>query len=164
VRQSPAVAILTACLLHDRRGESGLVPAEPFVKRALALIASILLVSGCQSPLDPDAVRNAELYFPPRFKYVEKPVYCFTAEERERALQEHRQIGSDTLFEFVVDSQGQVRKVRLVQTYQPSHRHEDILAHARSMVFSPDAESDRYRAFYFAAKYAYNSEFQWVND
>ncbi len=134
------------------------------MKRALALIASVLLVSSCQAPLDADAVRNAELYFPPRFKYVEKPVYCFTAEERERALQEHRKTGSNTLFEFVVDRQGQVMKVRFVQTYQPSHRHEDILAHARTMVFSPDTESQRYRAFYFPTKYAYSAEFQWIND
>jgi hypothetical protein len=134
------------------------------VKRALALLASVLLVSACQTPLDPEAVRNAELYVPPRFKYVEKPVYCFTPEERERALQEHRKLGSNTLFEFVIDSQGEVRKVRFVQTYQPAHRHEDILAHARMMVFSPDAESGRFRAFYFPAKYSYNTEFQWLNE
>jgi hypothetical protein len=133
------------------------------VKSGLALIASGILLSACQAPLDADAVRNAELYFLPRFKYVEKPVYCFTPEERERALEEHRAIGSDTLFEFVIDSQGQVQKVRLVQTYQPSYRHEDILAHARRVTFSPDSESEQYRAFYYSTKYTYDSEFQWVN-
>jgi hypothetical protein len=134
------------------------------VKRALALIASVLLVSSCQTPLDPDAVRNAELYFPPKFKYVEKPKYCFTAEERERALQEHRMLGSNSLFEFVIDSQGQVMKARIVQTFQPAHRHEDILAHIRSMVFSADASSPLYRAFYVSTKYRYETEFQWLND
>jgi hypothetical protein len=134
------------------------------VKTALALLSTVLLSAGCKSHLDPDAVRSADLYFPPRYKYVEKPVYCFSAEERERALQEYRTLGSNTLFEFVIDSEGLVRKVRFVQTYEPSHRQQDILAHARAMVFSPDAESDKFRAFYYPVKYDFKSEFQWLND
>jgi hypothetical protein len=134
------------------------------VKTALTLLSAVLLAAGCKSTLDPEAVQNADLYFLPRFKYVEKPVYCFSAEERERALQEYRKTRSNILFEFVIDSEGQVKKVRFVQTYEASHRQQDILAHARSMVFSPDAESDKFRAFYYPVKYDFESEFQWMND
>lgn len=134
------------------------------MKIARALLSAVLLVAGCKSHLDPDAVRNAELYFLPRFRCVEKPVYCFTAEERERALQEHRRLGSDILFEFVIDNEGQVVKVRFVQTYEPEHRHADILAHARRMVFTPDTENGPYRAFYFPTKYNARYEFDWLND
>ena len=132
------------------------------MKRIPALIASALLVSGCRSPLDPEAVRNAELYFLPRYRYVETPKYCFTDEEREHALQECGRLGGDTMFEFVVDTQGHVSKVRLVQTYQPAHRHEDILAHAQTMVFTPNTKNELYRAFYFPTKYTYNAEFEWL--
>jgi hypothetical protein len=132
------------------------------MKRALALIATGLLVSGSTS-VDPAAVQNAEVYFPPLFRRVEKPRYCFSAAERERAVQESRRIGAETLFEPVVDREGKVEKARLVRTDQPKHRQEDILAHARVMVFSPDAESDRYRAFYFPTQYGYESTFEWLD-
>jgi hypothetical protein len=137
-------------------------PTDSFMKSALALIATLLL-SGCPSQVDPAAVREAEVFFPPRFRYVEKPRYCFSAAERERALQEYRAVGADTLFEFVIDGEGKVMQARIVRTDQPRHRHEDIVAHARVMVFSPDAESDLYRAFYFPAQYTYKSEFEWAD-
>ncbi len=131
--------------------------------RTISLLATVLLASACTSPPDPAAVQAAEVYFPPRFRHVEEPRYCFSAAERERALQEYRKLGSDTLFEFVVDREGRVQKARLVKTNQPEHRHADILAHARVMVFSPEAGSDRYRAFYFPTQYRYESEFEWAN-
>jgi len=130
--------------------------------RVLALIATAVLMSGCKTT-DPVAVQNAEVYFIPRFKYVEEPRFCFDAAERERALREYRKLGADTLFEFVIDSEGKVMKTRLLKTDQPEHRREDMLAHARIMVFSADVESHLYRAFYFPTKYTYESEFQWFD-
>lgn len=132
------------------------------MKIVLALTAIVFLVSGCET-VDPIAVRNAEIWFPPRFRHVETPDYCFSAAERERALQEYRQLGADTLFEIVVDSAGKVRRARLVKTNQPAHRHENMVSHARAMTFSPEAESDQYRAFYYPTQYTYESEFDWAD-
>ena len=131
---------------------------------SLSLIATLLLSPGCVSPLDPAAVQAAEVYFPPRFKYVAEPQYCFSPAECKHALLECAKRKADTLFEFVVDSDGKVKKARLVKTQQPSDHEEVMLEHARVMVFSADAESKLYRCFYFPVKYTYSSDFKWSTD
>jgi hypothetical protein len=132
------------------------------MRRALVLALTAILLSGCETT-DPAAVQNAEIFFLPRFRYVDEPRFCFDAAERERALQEYKKLGADTLLEFVIDNQGHVRKTRLVKTDQPKHRHEDIVAHARVMTFTEDPESSQYRAFYFPMEYTYKSEVEWVD-
>ena len=129
--------------------------------KALALIASAVLFCGCET-IDPVAIENAQVYFPPLFKVVDEPRFCFEPAERERALQEYRELEANTLFELVIDRAGQVKQARIVTTRHPEHRRADMLAHARRMVFSEDPESSRYRAFYLPMQYGYESEFEWI--
>ena len=134
------------------------------MKRMLALLAALSLLPGCTTPpVDPVAVENAEVYFPPRFQYVAEPRFCFSPAERERAIQESKRMGVDTLFEFVIDSEGVVKKARIVRTDLWRNRHEAMENHARVMVFSKDSNREMYRAFYFPTNYTYNIEFEWVD-
>ncbi len=135
----------------------------PTMKRTLALIATLTLLSSCETPpVDPVAVESAQVYFPPRFRYVAEPRYGFSPAERERALREATKLGVNTLFEFVIDSEGVVKKARLVRTDLWRNRHEAMENHARVMVFSKDPDKEMYRAFYFPMNYTYESEFEWV--
>ena len=133
----------------------------------LAVLAMLSLIQGCPAPavapIDPVAVASAEVYFPPKFEYVQQPAFCFSPAERERALQECKKMGANTLFEFVVDNGGKVRQARVVKTSLWSDRVEAMESHARMMVFSADPRNDRYRAFYYPVNYTYESTFEWMN-
>jgi hypothetical protein len=131
------------------------------LKWFLAMGSVLLLVSACKSAASAEAVAAATLYFPPNFKYVEEPRYSFSSAERQRALQEYREQGADTLFELVIDHQGRVMKARLLRTHVSEVYHDDMIHHALRMEFSPDANCQMYRAFYFPAKYSHTAEFEW---
>lgn len=139
--------------------------------KRLPTLATIAIVSwlhgGCQlpstPPVDAAAVKNAELYFPPRFRYVAEPRFCFSPAERERALQEWQRRGANTLFEFVVDNRGKVRKSRVVKTNLWADRVEPMEEHARVMVFTADPKNEGFRAFYLAANYTLERTFEWLN-
>jgi hypothetical protein len=131
------------------------------MNRTLALLPLLALVSGCTS-IPPEAVEHATLYFPPQFKYIDEPRYCFSPAEREKALQTYRKKGADTLFELVIDSQGKVKKARLLRTHVDTIYHEDMENHARSFEFTKDTEGHRFRAFFFPTKYKHESTFEWI--
>jgi hypothetical protein len=130
--------------------------------KTLIFVATAWLTTGCTS-VDPTAVDSAEVFFPPRFRYVGEPRFCFSSAERERARRESKEMGADTLFELVIDEAGKVRKARLVTTRQPEHRHEDMVAHAYRLVFTEVSVSGLYRAFFFPTRYAYESKFDWAH-
>lgn len=102
------------------------------------------------------------LYFPPLFKYVEEPKYAFSAAERQRAIQEYRKYGADTLFELIVDHDGKVKRARLLRTQVRREYHQEMIEHVRRMSFTQDAENQKYRAFFFPTRYRLNAEFEWV--
>lgn len=133
---------------------------------ALILLAALLVVSaGCAaSPTDAE-VASATLFFPPHYRRIDEPRFCFSEAERQRALQEYRKQGADTLFELVIDARGAVKDVRLVRTHVDRHYHQDMLDHARWFAFSPDAADTAgtgYRAFFYPVKYRYDPSFEWI--
>ena len=131
--------------------------------KALALVCLLVLGGSCRSPATAEEVQAATLYFPPTFKVVDRPRFSFSMAERQRALDEYRDHGADTLFEVVVDGDGRVVKSRLVRTQVPASYHDDLEAHARRFQFTEDAQS-LYRAFYFPVRYRYDSELEWVGE
>lgn len=135
-------------------------------RMALRLHLSIpvsLLALACQGP-SPEDVRDAVLYFPPQVRHVDAPRFCFLPAERERALQEYEEGGADTLFELVVDAEGQVRRARLVRTHVRDEYHEVMEEHARRFKFTPAPEDEGYRAFYLPMRYRLDSEFEWIGE
>ena len=129
------------------------------MKLALSLLSALLLFTSCIAP--PESFDGVTLYFAPAMKYVDEPRFSFTDQERRYALQEYRTDGSNTLFEFVIDSQGKVKKSRVVKTSVKREYRDTLENHARGMVFSKDSESDRYRAFYYRVDYDFNANFEW---
>lgn len=129
---------------------------------ARALGLALLLLASCQVAVTDAELRSAPLYFPPNFKFVAEPRPAFTAAERQRALLEAKAQGVDTLFELVIDSEGRVRRARLLRTHHPARHHEFLLEHARGFEFAPDARSALYRAFYYPTNYELNVSFEWL--
>jgi len=127
----------------------------------LLVLGAPLAALGCTS-VSASEVDSATLYFPPRFRYVDEPRSCFDPAERERALREYRERGADTLFEIVGGKDGTVRKARLLRTYVKPVDHPSLEDHARRLQFSPDSESEMYRAFYFPVRYRHDATFEWI--
>jgi hypothetical protein len=129
---------------------------------AVLLAASLALATSCEAPVTAEELERATLYFPPQFKYVEEPRFCFTRAERERALKEYKQVGADTLFEVIIDNEGTVKKVRLLRTHVRKDYHDFMLEHARWFLFTEDPGSEMYRAFYYPIVYDFEAEFEWL--
>lgn len=127
----------------------------------LVSLLALLPAWGCTTPVSDAEIEAATLYFPPSFKVLTEPSWSFTAAERQRALREYKQQGADTLFEFVIDSEGRVERSRLLRTHVEPVYHEQMEVHARAMVFSKDDRAGLYRAFYFPASYRMNNRFEW---
>ena len=132
------------------------------MKTPYVLVSLLVVLSACIAP-SPEEVAAATLYFPPQFKRIAEPRFCFSSAERERALQGCREDGADTLFEIVIDAKGKVEKVRLIRTHVDPDYQQDMLDHANGFGFTPDATGSGYRAFFFPVKYHYQSEFEWID-
>jgi hypothetical protein len=133
---------------------------SPAIARVLG--PALLVLASCQAAVSDAELRSAPLYFPPNFKYVAEPRPGFTAAERQRALLEAKAQGVDTVFELVIDSEGRVRRARLLRTHHPARHHELLLEHARGFEFEQDAQSELYRAFYYPTNYELNLSFEWL--
>jgi len=92
-------------------------------------------------PRRPPEVASAALYVPPRLKRIAEPRFCFTPAERARTLQAYRRDGADTLFELVADQRGEVQKARLIRSHVRREYHDEMKAHARRFVSTPDARA-----------------------
>ena len=130
--------------------------------KSLLVLLFALAVSSCVTQEADPSVANAELYFPPNFRYVAEPRFCFRPAERRRALDVYRELGADTLFEIVIDPEGKVRKARLLRSSVDRDYHDDVESHARQLVFTPELTTELYRAFYFPVTYSRQAEFQWM--
>jgi len=138
------------------------MPRRALIGTLLVLVSLLLASAGCTAPPSAAEVAAATLYFPPEVRRIDEPRFCFSAAERERALQEYRSDGSDTLFECVIDDQGKVKKVRLLRTHVNRVYHQDMLNHARWFVFTPDLKGQGYRAFFLPMKYRFDATFEWI--
>lgn len=140
-------------------------PATPArMPTLVARVVSWVLVlgSGCKASASPEEVAEAVLFFPPVYRSVEEPTFSFTDAERMKALQEYRRQGADTLFELIVDPQGKVRKARIVKTWVKPIYHDIVLEHALALEFSPQVDTEFFRAFYYPLEYRFQSTFEWL--
>lgn len=136
-------------------------PAPRGRPRAGALGAAcfaLVALAGCRSGPDEAEVAAATLFFPPTFRYVEEPRFCFSAAERERALQGFRELGVDSLFELIVDDSGRVVESRIVRTRVEELYHPIVLEHANAFAFNPDERKGAYRAFYVPMDFRLDSQ------
>jgi hypothetical protein len=131
------------------------------MKLTLATLFVLMTTLGC-STIPLEDVQNATLYFPPQVRYIDEPRFCFAAAERKKALEEYKADGADTLFELVIDSDGKVKRARLLKTHVDPKYHEQMEQHARLFEFTKDTQGDRFRAFYFPAKYRFDATFEWI--
>jgi hypothetical protein len=131
------------------------------MRNVIILVLLPLVLAGCAT-LAPADVAAATLYFPPQVKRIDEPRFCFSPVERERALQEYRQRGADTLFELVIDAQGKVKRARLVRTHVDREYRQSMVDHAYKFGFTADPQGQGYRAFYFPMKYSHETQFDWV--
>ena len=141
------------------------MPAMPWrtlVTTLPGLVVLFVASAGCIAPPSAGEVAAATLYFPPEVRRIDEPRFCFSAAESERALQEYRNVGADTLFELVIDARGEVKKVRLLRTHVDRVYHQDMLDHARWFVFTPDLKNQGYRAFFLPMKYRFDATFEWI--
>src|SRR5262245_24825244 len=148
----------------------------------LALALTIILGAGCASTSntagDGDAVSvssaevdvaahnqraEAGLYIFPKYKYVTEPRFCFSAENRQRALDTYRDLGANTLYELIVDRRGKVNRCRLIKTSIRREYEEDVEARGFHFEFNEDKKTKLYRAFYYPVDYDYKVEFEWLD-
>lgn len=134
------------------------------MSRLIAVLTLLYVgLPSCMSPAaTPAEIEAATLYFPPTVKIVDEPRFSFSSAERQKALETYREVGADTLFEFVIDDEGQVVRSRLVRTNVKRVYRESLEDHAERLVFSGDGGSGRYRAFYFPTDYDMNPTFEWL--
>ena len=134
------------------------------MKTTLIASTALALLFSCQSPVTEAQIQEAELYFPPKVKYLSEARFSFSTAERKKALLNYTKHGADTLFEFVIDRQGKVKKARLLKTRVKKVYHEDLEIHAEGMEFSEDDGPAPYRAFYYPTDYTFRPTFEWVGD
>lgn len=130
----------------------------------LALLAAPALGLGsCQSTQVSEAeVAAAELWFFPNNKYVSSPRIEFTPAERIKALESYRSLGANTLFAFLIDPEGNVRRVQLLRTSERRVYREEMIATARTMRFNVDPREDLYRCVFYPARWNVNRSFEWL--
>jgi len=133
------------------------------MRKLFAVVPLLGMLAGCATPT-PEEVAAATLYFPPTVKRTEEPRFCFTAAERQRALDEFSNSEADTLFELVIDADGKVRKARLIRTQVLPEYQQDLVDHAYWFGFTPDPHHQGYRAVYYPTNYKYERSFEWVGD
>ena len=105
----------------------------------------------------------ARLYVFPQFKYVAEPRFCFSSDDRQRALDASRDLGADTLYELIVESDGTVKRCDLIKTDIRPDYHEDVEARGLHFKFNEDRKTKLYRAFYYPVKFDYKVEFEWLD-
>jgi hypothetical protein len=125
-------------------------------------ILALVLLTGCRAAATPEEIAAATLFFPPVFKYVEEPRVDFSDAERLRALEECKRQGGDTLFEWIIDADGVVRRARSVRTWVDEIYHDVVLEHARRFEFSGSEQREMYRAFDYPLEYRFQSRFEWL--
>lgn len=131
---------------------------------ARALLAcSAILLGACQSvQVTEEELAAAELWFFPHSKYVSTPRIEFTPAERLKALQTYRSIGANTLFAFLVDHNGDIRRVDLLRTTERRIYREEMLATARTMRFNGDPREGLFRCVFYPARWNVNRSFEWL--
>ncbi|MEM1451414.1 MAG: hypothetical protein AAGI22_20025 [Planctomycetota bacterium] len=127
-----------------------------------ALLPLLLSTVDCAITATDEEIAAATLYVPPNFKYLDKARFSFSVAERERALQAFERSDADTLFEFVVDPQGNVERVRIVKTHVRRDYQPGMVDNARFWTFGADPTSERFRAFFVFMEYSVNPEFEWI--
>ena len=121
----------------------------------------LCLTSGCITVTSYD-LKNTELYYPPNVKYIDQKRFAFSMAERMLAIKKLHEADADTLFELIIDREGNVVKGRLIKTHVRECYHEDVENHAMILKFTPQKTAKPYRTFYYPVKYRYNSTFEWM--
>lgn len=134
----------------------------PSLCAALALGLTAVGGAGCTSAPTAEEIEAATLFFPPTYRRLEAPRWCFSEAERRKALDTYWDAGADTLFELVVDAEGVPARVRIVRTKIEGIYHERVFEIARAFRFAPDERGSGYRAFYYPVDMNFQPTFQWL--
>ena len=129
---------------------------------AIALGLALVAGAGCRASATPEEVAAATLFFPPIYRHLEEPRWCFSDAERLKALDVYRERGADSLFELIVDAEGVPKRVRIVRTPIEEIYHDRVFEIARAWRFSPDKRGAGYRAFYCPVDLNFQPTFEWL--